>query len=528
MRRKNIRGKPIMISKIREIFRLHYDEDICNEKISHILSCSKGSVFNYLNRLEKSTYSYLQTKEISDQELIEVLRNRTPFFKKCEGFWPDFDQLIDELTRPHVTCQLLWEEYLFENPKGIKRTKFFTEISKRLKKVSPSQRMSHKGGEKLFLDYTGSKLEYIDVESNKIVEVEAFVASFGASSYTYVECTHSQKTRDWNESHIGAFEFFNGIPKYLVPDNLKSAVIVADSYNPIINESYKRLASYYDTIIMPARSRKPQDKAVVEANVKAVQNFIFPRLRDQTFTSLAELNLAVRDLLEIFNNKEMQEYKCSRRDRFIKLDQEYLAPLNPNRFEYAEFKLNVTVNKTYHVLYQNHYYSVPFQEISNKVEIRDSGMTIEIYRSGERLAAHKKGLPDRTHTTLESHMPSNHKFQSQFGYDFVCKEAEKIGPSMLEAVKKIMGSSDASNEYLSKKAYSLVVLQKDYNLCAIEKAVKYILHFTTPTVEFLKSTLDQNLANEIWEEDSSEIITIHSNIRGAAHYQQKEIGEKIC
>jgi transposase len=526
MKRKNVKGKPIMISKVRDIFRLHFEEKLSNEKIAYILCCGKGSVFNYLDRLEKSSLSYLEVKELSDQELTDIIRKRTPYYEKCKEFWPDFDQLVDELSRPHMTRQVLWDEYYFNNPNGMKRTKFYEEIANRIRKTSPSQKMVYKGGEKLFLDYSGSKLKYIDAAQNKPVEVEVFVASLGASSYTYVECSHTQNQKDWVESNIRALEYFNGVPKYLVPDNLKSAVIKPDRYNPVLNESYKKMADYYDTLILPARAKKPQDKSIVEANVKAVQGYIFPRLRNKIFTSLLELNSEIRSLLNDYNNREMQEYKVSRHSRYLELDKDYLKHLRPERYEYSEIKLNISVNKTYHVLYKGHYYSVPFQEIGNKVEIRDSGSTIEIYRSGDCLAVHKKSPPDRGKTTVDAHMPVNHRFQNQFGYEFVCKEAEKVGPNMLRAVKCIMDPSDIDNEFLTRKAYSLVRLQKDYDNFELDNAARYMMDFAKPEFKFLKSILEQNLANEKdKEEENAEIIILHNNIRGSEHYEQKVIGE---
>lgn len=532
MTQKLIRGKPIMISKIREIYRLHFEQDICNEKISQQVPCSKGSVFNYLNKLSLSSFEYSDVKTMSDDELLKLLRNRALFSEKREDCWPDFESLLDELTIPHVTCQVLWDEYHLSYPNGIKRTTFFNEISKRLSKVSPSLKMVHKGGEKLSLDYSGSKLEYFDVRTNQVVEVEVFVASFGASSYTYIECTPSQKKHDWVASNIRALEYFNGVPVYLVPDNLKSAVTTPSTYSPKINISYGRMSQYYNTTVMPARSLKPQDKPTVEANVKAVQGYIFPRLRNETFGSLLELNKAVWAQLEMFNKRLMQEYKMSRIDRFEKLDKPFLNSLPSIRYENVNVKLNITVNKTYHILYQCHYYSVPHKYILEKVEVRDNRTVIEIYRLGERIATHIKGFEDYKQTTNKAHMTSSHRFHVEFGWDYVCKEAEKVGPSMLELVKRIMNPQKKESEYLAKQAYSFVLLKRHYDSNDLEVSVKYILKAVgngVPKIDVVESVLEQKLAiTPHANDDDDELNSSHENIRGEDYYKKITNGESVC
>ncbi|HDH06488.1 MAG TPA: IS21 family transposase [Nitrospirae bacterium] len=227
-----------------------------------------------------------------------------------------------------MTLELLWKEYAQDNPEGLSRSSFYRHYQKYRKGLSISMKVIHKGGEKVFVDYSGDGLRYFNREEGKWEEgkwEEAgfFVGSWGASSHTYAECTASRSGQDWVKSHIRAVEYFGCVPKAFVPDNLKSTVTKANFYEPEINALYGKFAQHYDTVILPARVRKPRDKPVVESNILHLQRFIFGRLRNHTFFNLAELNQAVWEALELYNDRPMQQYKKSRKERFKLLDKPY-------------------------------------------------------------------------------------------------------------------------------------------------------------------------------------------------------------
>ena len=319
--------KRTAMRKIREILRLHFDSKSSNRQIADALQMSKTNVYNSLSRFKESELTWPIPEDMPDTELQEGIYSEKPL-KGKEDILPDVQYIQEELTRPHMTLELLWKEYAQDNPEGLSRSSFYRHYQKYRKGLSISMKVIHKGGEKVFVDYSGDGLRYFNREEGKWEEgkwEEAgfFVGSWGASSHTYAECTASRSGQDWVKSHIRAVEYFGCVPKAFVPDNLKSTVTKANFYEPEINALYGKFAQHYDTVILPARVRKPRDKPVVESNILHLQRFIFGRLRNHTFFNLAELNQAVWEALELYNDRPMQQYKKSRKERFKLLDKPY-------------------------------------------------------------------------------------------------------------------------------------------------------------------------------------------------------------
>jgi transposase len=308
--------------RIRLVLEYRLLKGISAEQTGRALSISKGSVINIQRRFESSGLQWPLPETLSDSALEEKLFP-APESGEEDGsalFLPDIQYIEKELARKHVTLQRLWEEYHDLYPEGLQRSVFYEFVSKH-RPPDISMKMTHKGGDKLFVDYSGDGLEYVDISTGEIVPVELFVCSWGASSYSYAEGTLSQNTVDFTQSHVRAFSYFGVVPFALVPDNTKSAVKKSDRYDPVENPMYGAMARHYSTVILPARVRKPQDKAVVESNVLHVQRFILARLRNRQFFSLDEVNAAIREELELFNSLPMKDYGGkTRKERFELLD----------------------------------------------------------------------------------------------------------------------------------------------------------------------------------------------------------------
>src|SRR5947209_2699980 len=337
----------VAMHKIREVLRLRYIADLSQRQIAGALCLSNGVVAKYLAAAASLGLAYPQLAALDDEALASALAGATASLRAAPAP-PDFAYIHEQLKQKGVTRQLLWEEYRERHPSGYGYTQFTVLYAEWRKRLRPTLRQTHAAGEKLFLDYSGKTAPVIDASTGEAREAEVFVAVLGASNYTYAEATWSQGLADWMASTVRALAFFGGVPRLLVPDNLKAAVTKACRYEPIINRAYADLAAHYGCAVLPARPYKPRDKAKVEAGVQLVQRWILARLRHQTFFSLLELNRAIRTLLEDLNSRPFKRLPGSRRSQFEALDRPALRPLPAAPYEYAEWK-KARVGIDYHV-----------------------------------------------------------------------------------------------------------------------------------------------------------------------------------
>ncbi|MCL0066954.1 IS21 family transposase [Thermodesulfovibrionales bacterium] len=501
--------------KARDVLRLHFGSRLSNQQIADALRISKTNVFNTLSRFQESEMTWPIPNDLSDTELEARIYSVKPDEKG--GILPDFEYMHEELTRPHMTLELLWNEYSENNPKGLSRSSFYRHYQKYRKGPSISMKIIHKGGDKVFVDYSGGGLRYYNRETGKWVETEFFVSSWGASSYSYAECTESQSGQNWVRAHIRALEYFRCVPNALVPDNLKSGVTKASFYEPDINALYDKFARHYDTAILPARVRKPKDKPVVESNILHLQRFIFGRLRNHTFFSLAELNKAMWELLELYNDRPMQQYKKSRKERFELLDKPYAKPLPSNPFLFTQVKIDVRVAPSYHIEFDRYYYSVPYELVQKLVDVYQINNILEIYHDGKHICRHKKGPPNYRYTTKDEHMPSNHKFVKGWSAPWFIAQAHKIGTATAELVSRVMQNRKHPEQGF-RTAMGLLNLSKKYPKQRVEKAAERALYFGNLTCKAMKAILDQGLEEKTVSRNQNKEAVLHENIRGQEYY----------
>jgi transposase len=290
----------VCMKKIKEILRLHYEQHRSQREISRSIGISLGSVSHYLKRALDSQIGWPLPEGLSDQELYKKLYPKalkaTPE-SRLKGEL-DFNKIHQELKRKGVTLLLLWYEYKATNPQGYSYSRYCHLYQDYCGGLNPSMRLTHYAGDKLFVDYSGLTIGWVERETGVIHQAEVFVAVLGASNYTYVEASESQNLRSWINAHIHAFEFFNGVPHCLVPDNLKSGITKAHLYDPDVNASYQDLANHYGVAVVPARAYSPKDKPKVEVGVQGIQRWVIAPLRDVTFFSIEAINEAIRPLLK--------------------------------------------------------------------------------------------------------------------------------------------------------------------------------------------------------------------------------------
>lgn len=517
--------------KIRETLRLHFEAGLSNETIARSLKISKGSVFNTLERFKFAGLEWPLPGDLNDFHLGSALFPGKGEEEAVDDakLKPDYAYIAREVCKPHVTLQLLYEEFRNEHPDGIGRTVFYEDFSHYMGRHNLQMHTEYKGGDKLFIDYSGDSLIYIDRESGEVVPTELYVSAWGASSYTYAEVTGSQKGEEWVNSHVRMQEFYGCSAGALVPDNLKSGVIKPNWYNPDLNPLYYEMAKHYGTAILPARVRKPKDKAVVESNVLHVQRFILGRLRNRTFFSLAEINRAIRELLEEYNSCPMKEYGgLSRKQRFLELDKPYARPLPAERFSINKMKDGVLVGPDYHVSFGCHHYSVPYALVKERVTVYQTGNLIEIYHKGVHVVRHRKQPPNYRYTTLTEHMPANHRYIKGINPSWLIFKGGEIGPSVAEAVKRILEKKQHPEQGY-RACLGVLRLAKKFSVTRLENACRRALHFKSAYYKSIKSILEKCLDEQPYGDESSwscaaPLPVFHDNLRGSQYYIQSGEG----
>ncbi len=349
------------------------------------------------------------------------------------------------------------------------------------------------------------------------------MAVLGASNYTYAEATWTQKLPDWIGSHVRAFAYFGGVPEIVVPDNLKSGVHKACYYDPESNPTYQDLAGHYGVAVLPTRAAHPRDKAKVEVGVQIVQRWILARLRHRTFFSLAEANTAIRELLERLNTRRFRRLPGCRRSLFEELEKPVLRPLPINPYEYAEWK-KATVGIDYHVEVEDHYYSVPYQLVRQEIQVRFTQTTVEVFKSGKRVAAHPRKFQPHRHTTLEEHMPSSHRAHVEWTPPRILNWASTIGAPVALFIKELL-ESRAHPEQGFRAAMGVIRLAKKVGNERLKAACRRALAIGGVSFRCVANILDRGQDQlPLPEEDPTRLPQDHENIRGGASYATQEGG----
>lgn len=433
--------------------------------------------------------------------------------RRPEPSWAD---LVIEMKKPGVTLLILWEEYRAIHPGGYGYSRFCDLFRGFERRLSPTMRQDHVAGDKVLVDYSGKKIAIADPQTGEIREAEIFVAVLGASNFTYAEATWTQTLPDWIGAHVRMFRFFGGVPRLVVPDNLKSGVNKASFYDPEINRSYGMMASHYGVGVLPARRRKPKDKAKVENGVRFAQTCILGRLRRQTFFSLAEANAAIAGALDRINDHLMRRVGVSRRHLFQSAERPALASLPAADYEYAEWRF-ARVGTDYHVEFERFFYSVPHGLIRQQVDGRATTRTIEIFHRGTRIAAHERRYGGRRHGTNPDHMPSSHRRYTEWTPERFRRWAASIGPQTEGLIAAILANRPHPEQGF-RTCLGVLRLFRELDHARAEAVAARAVEIGGLTYKSVASILANRLTAKSTPETEPAAVVDHANLRGPGYF----------
>lgn len=505
----------LQMRKVREILRLRWVQGLSVRQTSRATGKSTGVVSKVTNRAAHLALTWEAVEAMDDATLDRRLYGGPSSTQGPERPRPDPQWINLELRKPGVTLELLHLEFLGEHPDGVRYSAFCAGFRRWQKKSRLSMRQVHKAGERAFVDYSGKKPHLVCPATGELREVELFVGTLGASSLTFAMATETQQLGDFVGAHVEMFEYFGGVPAMTVPDQLRSAVKTPCKHEPTINQTYAELGRHYRTAIVPARPRKPKDKAKVEAAVLVAQRWILARLRHEVYHSLDALNGRIRELCDELNRRPMRHFgNKSRRELFDLLDRPALQGLPADRYVVSSWS-HATVAPDYHVVYKDHYYSVPYTLRGEGVEVRATPRTLEVFFRGHRVASHHRSGAKYKHTTDPAHLPEAHRAVFEGGAS-VRRWAEDVGPWTTRMVDRILKAQPFEVQGW-RSAQGLRRLEQKYGGARLESACKMAFELGAdrykPVERILRLNRDQRST-----EPEPEPIPAHENVRGANFY----------
>ena len=510
----------LSMKKIKDVLRLRFITNISYRQISRALNTPSSTTADYCKRFEITNYSIDEFLSLEEDEIYQLLfpEKSLPKTYKTRPK-PNVEYIHKEIAKKGVTFELLWQEYKEQHPDGYGCSQFKEYYYKYKKRLNPSMRQTYIAGEKMFVDYSGLTVPVIDLSTGEVIKAQIFVSVLGLSGYTYVHATASQKVEDFIRSHVTAFEFYEGIPKILVPDNLKSAIISNNNKGIVFNENYAELSRYYNFAIEPARVRKPQDKAKAEQGVQGIQRWILARFRHRSFFSVDEINQAISELLDIYNNKIIKRLGKSRTDIFEENEKKFLGELPANRFIYKELKI-ATVNIDYHVELNRCFYSVPFKYLKEKVELKYSNSLVEIYYKLKLIATHPRLYRINDSSTMKEHMPLNHQYQNEkMNPQRLITWGSNIGNDAKEFVETRLEEAQYP-EKVYRSLIAILSLGKLYGKIELNLALSYALKIDAKSVKSIESILSKRLyIQAVNNTNNNQLFNNHGNIRGSDYYK---------
>ena len=511
----------VTMRKIKDILRLTWACGLSNRQGAASCGVARSTVAETLYRATAAGLSWPFPEDLDDQQLETRLYPAAPSPTGPPRAMPDWATVHQELTRKGVTLALLWQEYKAQHPDGYQYSRFCDLYGAWRATLDRCLRHEHRAGEKLFVDYAGQTVPVQDRQTGELRSAQIFVAVLGASSYTYAEATWTPTLPDWIGAHTRAFAFFGGVPEIIVPDNLRSGVTKACRYEPALNPTYADLAQHYGVAVIPARVRKPRDKAKVEAGVLLVERWILACLRHQSFFSLAELNTAIATCLDRLNRRPFKKLPGCRQSQFDAVDRPALHPLPTEPYVYAEWR-TARVNIDSHVEIAGHYYSVPSALVHRALDIRLTPTTVECFHTNQRVASHVRSAERGRHTTVVAHLPSAHQQYLAWSPSRLIQWAETVGPATGTVVAELLARRPHPEQGY-RSCLGILRLERAYSPARLEAACRRahaLEAFTYKSVQsILKTGLDQQPLL-----DPAPTVPLpfeHDHLRGTPYYQQE-------
>jgi transposase len=510
--------------KIREILRLRWEKKLSQRAVGRSVRSSPATVSDTVNRAKLAGLSWPLPEALDDVRL-EALLYPPPAPSVQPRAVPDWDQIHRELRRKGVTLQLLWQEYKEAHPDDGYQYSQFCELYKRFKgQLDVVLRQPYRAGEKGLVDFSGDGIPIVDPRTGEVTQAELFIAVLGASNLTYAEAFESQQLRCWIDGHMHAYEYWDGVPEITVPDNTKTGVLRPCWYDPDLNPTYREMAKHYGSAIIPARPRKPRDKAKAENAVLVAQRWILAALRNHTFFSIEQANEAIWAKLEQLNDRPFQKIEGCRRSLYESLDRPALQPLPPQRYVFAEW-LSPRISIDYHVDVKGHYYSVPYtlaqkrdrQGRRHKVEVRLTATTVEAFYRGNRVASHERSYVKGGYTTKPEHMPPSHRRYLEWSPSRILNWAATVGVATSTLCEKIM-ESKRHPEQGYRACLGVMRLSKAYGTERMEPACERALTIGALSYRSVESILKRNLDRQPLDRSPSAKTVEHDNVRGPDYY----------
>jgi transposase len=507
-------NRELTMRQLRQMLRLHY-EGIGAREIGRRLRVARSTVQDNLKRARAAALAWPLAPDLTDELLEQQLFQRSGTKPSRQRTEPDWALLARELKRPGVNLMVLWEEYRAAHPSAYAYSRFCELFREYERRLSPVMRQHHVAGDKVFVDYSGKKIGIADPGTGEIREAEIFVAVLGASSYTYAEATWTQTLPDWIGSHVRMFSFIQGCPRLVIPDNLRSGVNKASFYDPEINRTYAAMAEHYGVGVLPARPRRPRDKAKVEAGVRLAQTYILGRMRHLTFFSLEDANLAIKQAVERINDHVMLRLGASRKDLFTSIEQPALKPLPATPYEFAEWQF-ARVSIDYHVEVDHFLYSVPHTLLHQQVEVRITSRIIEIFYHSKRVAVHQRRFAGHRAGTEPDHMPSHHRFVAEWTPERFVRWARSFGPNTEGLIVAVLASR-RHPEQAFRTCLGILKLFRGLDTARVEAAAARAVAIGALNYASISSILKHRLDRAQPAAESAS-IDHHPNIRGRGYF----------
>jgi len=514
------------MKKLSEVLRLSA-AGLSIRDIASSVGASKTTVADYLARARGSGLSWPLPDDLDEASLEAKLFPPNTASVAASRPVPDWREVHRQLKRRrHVTLKLLWLEWKTDHPIGWGYTQFCLHYQEWLAGQDVVMRLSYTAGERMFVDFSGDTMEIVDAESGEISKAEVFVSVLGCSGLLYVEATRGQDLPSWCRAHVHAFSYFGGVAAITVPDNLKAGVSKACFYDPVVNPSYLELARHYNTVVLPTRTYRPRDKAAVEAGVLSVERWVLAPLRNRRFFSLSELNEAIWEKLEELNTRAFRGEPTSRRELYEELERSALRPLPPSPYEFAAWR-KVTANIDYHVEGPDRrFYSVPYRLVRQRLDLRATADTIEVYRQGVRVASHVREYGRRRYVTDPAHMPASHRAHLEWTPSRLVSWARSVGPEVGELAERLLASRPHP-EHAYRACLGLMNLARRYSNERVAAACARALSSGAISYSSVKSILQENLDRQpLARPQALPAPPVHENLRGGEYYAEPGMAEQ--
>jgi transposase len=505
----------LIMRQIHEILRLKYQNQLSIRDIARSCGVAASTVNDYVKRAEAASLAWPLPEGMTEEELIKQLFGQSLQTSPPAQTLPDWLYIHQELRRKGVTLQLLWDEYRESHSLGYSYSRFCELYRTWAGTLDPVLRQVHLPGERMFVDWAGQTIPIYNADGT-VSEAQLFVAVLGFSNKTFAEAFVNQQLASWIAAHCHAYAWFDGVARVTVPDNPKTAVIKACRYEPMLHRTYQDMAVHYGTAIIPARPKKPRDKAKVETGVQIAERSILAALRDQRFFNVGELNEAIVPLVVKLNGQPFQKLEGSRNSWFEAHEKAKLLPLPAAPFELATWSL-AKVNIDYHVIVDHHGYSVPYGLIHEQLDVRLTDQTVELFKAGKRVAAHARSRKPGLFTTLEEHRPKSHQKYLEWTPGRMIEWAMNIGPECTKVVEKILADRPHP-EMGFRSCLGIIRLGKAVGNARLEAACRRALHFGTCSYTSINSILQKQLEAQPLEQELPLPSPTHENLRGSPYY----------